>query len=122
MGMEIQELVKKWFDVWEKGNYRDIPVTESFCHRSPYGTVTGRGAYLKLVAANEDKFLGNTIEIKETLYGKNRACVRYTVRQKDFSMEVSEWLYKEEELITEIISYYNIEGEISDDRKLAEVH
>ena len=120
--MEIQELLTKWFDIWEKGNYRDIPVTESFCHRSPYGIIEGRETYLKLVAANEDKFLGNDIEIKDAIYGADRACVRYTVSQEDFTLEVSEWLYKGDELIKEIISYYNIEGEISEDRKLAEVH
>ncbi len=117
--MNIQKLVQTWFEKWETGDYLNIPVSDDFRHTSPYGTIDGKEAYINVIEANKDKFLNNHIEIKDELYHKDRACVRYTVSQGDFSMEVSEWLYKEDGLIREIISYYNIEGEISDDRKLS---
>lgn len=117
--MDIRELVHKWFEKWETGDYLNIPVADSFIHTSPYGIIDGKEAYLKLVEANKDKFLDNKIEIHDEIYDVDRACVRYTITQGDFTMEVSEWLYKGEDLIEEIISYYNIEGEISEDRKLS---
>lgn len=117
--MDIQALVQTWFEKWETGDYLEIPVADNFKHTSPYGTIEGKKAYLKIVEANKDKFLDNHIEIKDEIYEDDRACVRYTITQGDFTMEVSEWLYKEDEQIKEIISYYNIKGEISEDRKLS---
>lgn len=117
--MEIKDLVNKWFKAWDEGNYESIPVAEHFKHISPYGTIDGKVPYLGLVEANKEKFLGNRIEIHDELYGQDRACVRYTITNKDFTMEVSEWHYARNGLIQEIISYYNIEGEISEERKLS---
>lgn len=117
--MEIIALVNTWFEKWETGDYLNIPVEDNFRHTSPYGIIEGKEAYLNLIEANKDKFLNNQIEIKDELYHKDRACVRYTFSQGDFSMEVSEWIYKGDDLIKEIIAYYNIEGEISEDRKLS---
>lgn len=120
--MDIQKLVETWFNKWENGDYRNIPVADNFNHTSPYGTIKGKETYLKLVEANKDKFLGNHIEIHDAVYKENCACVRYTITQGDFTMEVSEWLYKgDDDLISKIISYYNIEGNISEDRKLADL-
>lgn len=117
--MDIRELVQIWYGKWETGDYLNIPVANNFKHTSPYGTIDGKETYLKIVEANKDKFLDNQIEINDEIYEGDRACVRYTITQGDFSMEVSEWLYKGEDLIEEIISYYNIEGEISENRKLS---
>ena len=119
----MEALVKQWFDVWSMGNYADLPVTNNFLHVSPYGTIEGRTAYLNLVEANIDKFLGNQFVIHEALSDTNRTCVRYQVKKGDFSMEVSEWIYKDSEfdLISRVVSYYNIEGEISADRKLEDL-
>ena len=117
--MDLKELVRKWFKAWEEGNYRSIPVTEDFVHTSPYGTIEGRETYLKLVEENKDKFLGNKIELLDEIYSENNACVRYTITNKNFSMDVSEWFYKSNNAIKEIIAYYNIEGEISESRKLS---
>lgn len=119
ISMEIELLVKKWFRVWKEGDYQNIPVEDTFKHTSPYGTIEGKENYLRLVAANVDKFLGNEIVIRDEIYNQNRACVRYTIINKDFTMEVSEWLYKGDGKLTEIIAYYNIEGEISETRQLA---
>ncbi len=118
--MEIKDLVKKWFTVWETGNFQEIPVTDDFKHTSPYGTIPSKKEYLKLVEANRDKFLGNRILVHDEIYGPDKACVRYTVSKDDFTMEVSEWLYRKNGLIQVIIAYYNIEGEISEERKLSE--
>lgn len=117
--MEIKALVSTWFEKWETGDYLNIPVSDDFRHTSPYGTIDGKEAYLNLIEANKEKFLNNLIKIEDEIYEGERACVRYTVSQGDFSMEVSEWLYKGDDLIKEIIAYYNIEGEISEDRKLS---
>jgi len=117
--MEIKELVRKWYKVWDEGDFENIPVTENFKHTSPYGTIDGRKPYFSLVEANRDKFLGNHIKIHDEIYGQDRACVRYTVSKGDFAMEVSEWFYLRDGLIQEIIAYYNIEGEISGERKLS---
>lgn len=117
--MDIRELVRAWFKAWDEGNYEGIPVTDNFIHTSPYGTIDGKKLYLALVKANKEKFLGNRIEIHDELYAGDRACVRYTITNSAFTMEVSEWLYAGKGLIKEIISYYNIEGDISDDRQLA---
>lgn len=113
------ELVKEWFDIWEAGDFQNLPLAENFKHTSPYGVIDGKSQYMELVESNRDKFLGNHIGIHDEIYTGNKACVRYTVSKEDFSMEVSEWIYTENDKIKEIIAYYNIEGEISEDRKLS---
>ena len=118
--MSIEDLVDKWFECWDTGSYREIPVASGFAHTSPYGTISGRDEYLAVVAENEEKFLGTRIEIHDRIFEDTRAAVRYTVSKDDFSMEVSEWIYAEGGEISKIISYYNIPGEIREDRKLAE--
>ena len=116
--MSIKELVKKWFQKWEAGDFLDLPITENFKHTSPFGTINGKREYIKLVAANKDKFLGHRFEIHDEIYDKDRACVRYTAVQGDFSLDVSEWYYAKDDLIEAIVSYYHI-GELRDDRRLA---
>ena len=114
----MKKLVHQWFSAWESGDFESIPVSDAFQHTSPYGTVDGKKAYLDLVRANTDKFLDNEFVIHDGLYGDQQACVRYTVRKGDFSMEVSEWFFANGSQLERIISYYNIEGEISDERTL----
>lgn len=116
--MKSRSLVKAWFEKWETADYLNLPVTDSFKHTSPYGTITGKSTYLNLVKANLDKFLGHKFEIHDELYGDTAACVRYTAIKEDFTLHVSEWYYFKNELIDEIVAYYNIEGEISEERKL----
>ncbi|MDN5205510.1 nuclear transport factor 2 family protein [Fulvivirgaceae bacterium BMA10] len=114
-----QELVNEWFDIWNKGNFQELPLAEDFKHISPYGTIEGKSNYMELIESNRDKFLGNRIEMHDEIYEGNRGCVRYNVSKGDFSMNVSEWLYIENDKIKEISAYYNIKGEISEDRKLS---
>ncbi len=116
--MELKDLVKIWFEKWENGDYLNLPISENFKHTSPFGTIDGKKAYLDLVKENEDKFLGQTFEIHDTIYEKDKACVRYTAKQgKDFSLDVSEWHYVKNNVIEEIIAYYHI-GEIRKKRQL----
>ena len=116
----VEALVQEWFKIWEKGNFEGLPLSDDFKHTSPYGTISGKQAYLDVVHSNRNKFLGNRFEIHDTFYNGNKACVRYTMISPGFSMEVSEWFYCQDDLITAIISYYNIEGEISPERSIQE--
>ncbi len=116
--MNTKQLVKSWFDKWESGDFLDLPISGDFQHTSPYGVISGKQQYLELVQANVDKFLGHRFVIHDEFYGHDRACVRYTTMKDDFRLEVSEWHYLGQGLIKEIVAYYNIEGEISEARRL----
>jgi hypothetical protein len=56
--VKIKDLIHEWFDKWEQGDFLNIPVSDDFTHTSPFGEITGKDAYLKLVEKNQDKFLG----------------------------------------------------------------
>ncbi|NAS14073.1 nuclear transport factor 2 family protein [Poritiphilus flavus] len=116
--MNSEELTKMWFDKWESGDFLNLPISNNFRHTSPYGTIEGKEAYISLVDANKDKFLGHRFEIRDAIYRSDSSCVRYTAIQGDFRLEVSEWHYCKDRMIDEIVAYYNIEGEISEERKL----
>ena len=107
-----------WFQKWQDGDVDNLPITDNFVHTSPYGVIRGKSAYLEIVNANRDKFLDHRFEIHDILSDENKACVRYSAIQPDFSLEVTEWHFYKDELISEIVAYYNIEGEINEDRKL----
>lgn len=115
--MKSQQLVKTWFEKWATGDFENIPVTENFCHTSPFDRIKGKAAYLETVQSNKDKFLGYRFEIEDAIYGETSAAVRYIAQQGDFRLEVSEWFYFENDLIREIVAYYHI-GEIREERKL----
>jgi hypothetical protein len=115
--MRTETLVRKWFELREKGDFSALPVSESFRHTSPFGTIAGKAQYFKLVADNRDKFLGYIFKIHDGIYGEQHASVRYTAIQGEFTLDVSEWYYIENNLIREIIAYYHI-GEIQTERKL----
>jgi hypothetical protein len=116
--MNIEGLVDTWFKIWEKGNFEDLPISEDFIHTSPYGTIKGKQTYMSLVNDNRDKFLNHTFKIHDILYNNTKACIRYSAIQKDFKLEVTEWHYAKNNLINKIVAYYNIPGEIREDRKL----
>lgn len=117
--MSLQKLIHTWFDKWRTGDFHHLPVTDTFKHTSPFGTVEGKQTYVSQVAANKDKFLGYRFEIHDELYGEDRACVRYTATQGDFSLDVSEWYVVKDGLIDEIVAYYHI-GEIREERQLSD--
>jgi len=112
--MDLRQLVKAWFEKWETGDFQNIPVEENFKHTSPFGTIAGRAAYLDIVEANQESFLGHRFEIHDELYGGDVASVRYTSHKAGHSMEVSEWFFKGGDRIREIVSYYNV-GKVSYD-------
>lgn len=116
--MDLKKLISQWFEQWEKGNFHELPVSENFRHTSPFGTISGKKEYIKLVEANQDKFLGYRFTIHDEVYGAERACVRYTAMQQEFKLDVSEWYYIKNHLIEEIIAYYHI-GDIREERKLS---
>ena len=115
--MRTETLVQTWFEKWEQGDFRSLPVTDTFKHTSPFGTIDGKQVYLAVVEENRDKFLGYTFTIHDAIYEEHKACVRYTAQQGDFKLDVSEWYYILDGLIDEIIAYYHI-GEIRDDRQI----
>ena len=117
--MNLKALVKKWFDQWGKGAFHNLPVSKNFTHTSPFGTISGKKQYVEIVEANKDKFLGYNFEIHDAIYAEDKACVRYTATQGDFSLDVSEWYYAKDDLIEKIIAYYHI-GEIREERKLSD--
>lgn len=106
--MVMRDLVTAWFQSWESGRFRDIPVTPEFVHVSPFGSVDGRDAYLSLVEANVDAFLGFTFQIHDAMFDDERACVRYTATRDGNDLEAAEWFYGSPDGITKIISYYNV--------------
>ena len=116
--MTLEKLVKTWFEKWKEGNFLELPISESFKHTSPFGTIKGKKEYINLVEENKDKFLGYDFQIHDELYADDKACVRYTASQGDFVLDVSEWYYTKAGLIDEILAYYHI-GEIREDRKLS---
>lgn len=117
--MKHQNIVKTWFDNWEEGDFMNLPITEDFRHTSPYGIISGKNEYIKLVDANKEKFLGHRFEIHDELYKNKRACVRYTAFKANFKLDVTEWYVFSEGLIKEIIAYYNIEKKISEEDRLS---
>ncbi|MDX1476797.1 MAG: nuclear transport factor 2 family protein [Saprospiraceae bacterium] len=114
---QTRAIISDWFSRWGEGDYHNLPISEDFRHTSPFGTIEGKQAYLDLVKANEDKFLGYHFEIHDSIFEEDRACVRYTAVQGDFRLDVSEWHYLRDGLIGEIIAYYHI-GEIREEREL----
>jgi hypothetical protein len=116
--MDLKDLIKKWFKKWENGEFLDLPISENFKHTSPFGTINGKKQYVSLVEENKDKFLDYRFEIHDEIYNNDKACVRYTATQGDFTLDVSEWYYVKNDLIEEIMAFYHI-GEIRDERKLS---
>lgn len=116
--MELILLVKTWFDKWADGDYLNLPISENFKHTSPYGTISGKKQYLDLIEANKENFLRHRLELHDGIYEKNRACVRYTAIQGEFTLDVSEWYFLGNDQIEEIVSSYNIEGGTNKERKL----
>ncbi len=117
--MNSEKVVQEWFTIWRIGDFLNLPITEDFTHVSPFGTINGKKAYLNLVESNKEKFLGYIFQIHDSIYETSKACVRYTAKQgENFSLDVSEWYYFKEGLITKVIAYYHI-GDIREDRKLS---
>ncbi|MBT8189240.1 MAG: nuclear transport factor 2 family protein [Bacteroidia bacterium] len=107
--MTTEKLVEAWFNIWTKGNFEDLPLTEGFEHTSPYGTISGRKAYMEIINSNLDKFLGHQFIIEDMIIEKEKACIRYLAIQENFKLEVTEWHYVKDDKIDKIVAYYNID-------------
>lgn len=114
----MKTLIKTWFQLWQTGSFKDLPISDNFRHQSPFGTITGKQAYLALVESNKDKFLGYQFIIHDMVTAGDKVCVRYTAIQNEFRLDVSEWHYINGDLIEKVIAYYHI-GDIHPDRKLS---
>lgn len=114
---DARSLVACWFACWESGDIEQLPVTEDFCHTSPFGKIEGKEAYLALVNNNREKFLNHKFDIIDAMYEPQKACIRYLAKQPDFQLAVTEWHYCSDGLIREIVAYYHI-GDIRKDRQL----
>ncbi|NNE98357.1 MAG: nuclear transport factor 2 family protein [Pyrinomonadaceae bacterium] len=119
MKADMKLLVKEWIDKWESGDYLNIPISDNFRHKSPYGTIEGKQPYLELVEANKEQFLGYSFEVHDEIYEEGRACIRYTGLHNDFVLEVSEWFFASGNEIEEVVAYFNV-GELSEERRLSE--
>ncbi|MFL1012993.1 nuclear transport factor 2 family protein [Flavisericum labens] len=116
--MESKIIVEQWFEKWNKGDFLNLPICESFKHTSPFGTIVGKKAYMDLVKQNQDKFLGYTFQINDAIYEFDKACVRYSAKQgENLALDVSEWYYFKDNLIEKIVSHYHI-GQIREDRSI----
>ena len=113
-----KDLVEKWFEKWRSGDFLNLPISDDFTHTSPYGTISGKQAYIDIVEANKEQFLGYEFTIHDSMFERDKACVRYTANHGDFILEVSEWYYIKDNLIHSIVAYYNIDSEIPEDRQL----
>ena len=116
----MKELVHKWFELWESGDFHNLPLHDDFMHTSPYGVIQGKKAYLELVEANKDNFLGHRFKLHDEFYAEEKACVRYTGSKGGSELHVSEWYYMKDGRIHEIISHYSLGDEIPDKNKLAD--
>jgi hypothetical protein len=116
--MRRRDISMNWFKAWETGALSELPIHADFVHCSPYGMIQGKSNYLELVHSNKDKFLGHRFEIEDLLEGEDSTCIRYIAIQGDFKLEVTEWHYFLQNEIIRIVAYYNIPGEINEDRKL----
>lgn len=120
--MRAKDTVMTWFKKWEDGDFQNLPIGDHFVHISPFGKMEGKQTYLNTVQANKDKFLGYRFDIHDVLSDEStnpkRVCVRYTARQGDFELDVSEWHLVDAGTILEVAAYYHI-GEIRTERQLA---
>ena len=116
--MLVQKLSREWFKKWEEGSFLDLPITNDFLHKSPFGIIKGKDNYLELISNNKDKFLGYKFEIIDEIYLANTGCIRYKATQNEFLLDVCEWHYIENDLIKKIVSYYHI-GEIQKGRQIS---
>ena len=80
--MNLKELVKKWFEKWEEGDFHELPISKNFKHTSPFGTINGKKEYLDVVEANKDKFLGYRFEIHDEIYDEDAAKIMGITHRK----------------------------------------
>lgn len=111
MTQKLPRPVARWFACWNSGNVDDLPITDDFCHTSPFGKIETKARYLDIVRKNEESFLGNELTVLKQIVGKTDVCVKFRQTREDdptFEMIVCEWYVLEGDRIREIESFYNI--------------
>ena len=86
--MDLKELVRLWFQVWEAGDFENIPVEENFKHTSPYGTIESKKSYLGVVEANKDAFLGGHFDLQDEIYYQK--AIGFASKAKDATQFLAE--------------------------------
>ena len=99
-----RKVVDAWFDAFREKDISRLELAEDFVHRSPYGEIRGRDAYLYLVRENSEAFFGPTIEILDVIEGGDRFAARYLVDGNP----ACDCIYVRNGLISEIYSYYHV--------------
>ncbi|MBT8234341.1 MAG: hypothetical protein HKO66_08885 [Saprospiraceae bacterium] len=105
---QLHPVLKKWFLIWQNGNFEDIPISKDFKHTSPFGVIDSAAEYLEIVHSNKEAFLNHKFENFEQISEGNKVCIRYNQISEKGTMRVCEWYILQDDLIKEVYSYYNI--------------
>jgi hypothetical protein len=111
MKKELPAPVARWFSCWNSGEIDDLPITDDFCHTSPFGTIETKVRYMEIVNKNRESFLGNKLSVLDQIVEGNNVCVQFQQTREDdteFRMTVCEWYVLDGDRIREIKSFYNI--------------
>lgn len=102
-----RNLVDGWFEAFREKDISKLELAEDFVHTSPYGEISGREAYLRLVRDNSEAFFSPTIEILDVFECGDKFAVRYRVD----GMPACDCIYVRGGQISRIYSYYHIGDE-----------
>ena len=111
MTEELPSPVAQWFACWNSGVIDNLPLTDDFRHKSPFGTIESKTRYLEIVNKNRDSFLGNRLTVLKQIVDGNNVCLQFRQTRDDdpeFEMIVCEWYVIDGDMIREIESFYNI--------------
>lgn len=107
--MTAEQLARLWIDCWNEGRPDDIPLAEDFTHSSPYGTVSGREAYLEwvkpLAAANVAD-----LRVIRVLGGKEEAAIWFEMDSGERVVKTVDWVQVRGSEIASIQSFYDPTG------------
>lgn len=106
----IHPIVQKWINCWRTGNIEDLPITDDFCHTSPFGVIDSKAKYLDIVGKNKKDFLGNQLIVLKQIQQGNSVCVQFEQKNANtgLDMMVCEWYELQDNKIKAIRSFYNI--------------
>ncbi|NMH60335.1 nuclear transport factor 2 family protein [Alteromonas ponticola] len=107
---DVHPVINKWLTCWETGDIDALPIVDSFCHTSPFGTIKGKQRYLEIVAKNKSDFLGNTLTVINQITEANQVCVQFEQKNANTGLEmvVCEWYTLQGDQIKAIRSFYNV--------------
>jgi ketosteroid isomerase-like protein len=102
------ELAVLWIEAWIKMDIDWLRqrLAPDFIHVSPFGRFEGRDSYLAAVEPMARKSVVE-LTIKDVIASGNQAAVRFENRTPKGVVESCDWLRVENDLITEIRSFYD---------------